>query len=441
METVSRTPPSSPSPQNGVRWVPRRSFSASACSWTFSMATAACTANAVRASALADRDPIGRVSMGQAVGGLADQGGAVGGEQQQAARLGPPGLDGRLQHHRQQLGQVVGRGQGLAEAVHGAGQLVAAGAQGGQLLAQLDPHALEGPGQLAHLAAGADGRRGRVKSPLAMARAWAASSPRGRLTSSRARSRGSLVSGWIDMTTWRPASRPRWVPSVAGTPSSAVRRPMVLATNRRTTGASGPRLVHDGLEGSSPAGSSARATMRSQGIAPCLVTADRRSASPALYANVSNTHPTPSAGSASNSSPNSPHPSSFRPRRLQPSRLRRSRRPRTADRTRPGRRPPNPRGRPWPNSTPSCPSPPRPGPRTPHRPRPLPHRLGRSPRLRPRLLRRPSPRRRLLRYRPPRRRRRRQPPRRSRGLLLRRLPRRLPRPGGRPGPPGPPRRR
>src|SRR5215208_4225431 len=53
------------------------------------------------------------------------------GEQQQAARPGPPGLDGRLQHHRQQLGQVVGRGQGLAEPVHGAGQLteLAAGAE------------------------------------------------------------------------------------------------------------------------------------------------------------------------------------------------------------------------------------------------------------------------------------------------------------------------
>ena len=80
---------------------------------------------------LADRDPLGRVAPGEPVGGLTDQGGAVGREQQQAARLGPPGLDGRLQHHRQQLGQVVGRGEGLAETVHGAGQLadLAAGAE------------------------------------------------------------------------------------------------------------------------------------------------------------------------------------------------------------------------------------------------------------------------------------------------------------------------
>jgi hypothetical protein len=83
-----------------------------------------------------------------------------GGERQQAARLGPPGLDGRLQDHRQQLRQVVGRGEGLAEAVHGAGQLVAAGPKGAQVLAQLDAHALEGPGELTDLAAGADARRG-----------------------------------------------------------------------------------------------------------------------------------------------------------------------------------------------------------------------------------------------------------------------------------------
>jgi hypothetical protein len=45
----------------------------------------------------------------------------------------------------------VSRGEGLAEPVHGAGRLVAAGPQGAQVLAQLDPHALEGPGQLADL--------------------------------------------------------------------------------------------------------------------------------------------------------------------------------------------------------------------------------------------------------------------------------------------------
>jgi hypothetical protein len=114
---------------------------------------------------LADRDPLGRVALAEAVGGLADQGGAVGGEQQQAAGLGPAGLDGRLQHHRQQLGQVVGGGKGLAETVHGPGQLVAAGPQGGQVLAQLDPHALERTGQAADFAAGADPARGRLKSP------------------------------------------------------------------------------------------------------------------------------------------------------------------------------------------------------------------------------------------------------------------------------------
>ena len=109
-----------------------------------------------------------------------------------------------------------------------------------------------------------------------MARAWAASSPRGRLTSlastepsrvasthtttrpsstmasrresipavvgvagmltsSRARSPGCWVSGWTDITTWRPASRPRRMPSVAGTRSSAVRRPMVLAMGTSPT--------------------------------------------------------------------------------------------------------------------------------------------------------------------------------------------------------------
>ncbi len=112
---------------------------------------------------------------------------------------------------------------------------------------------------------------GLAKSPLAIALAWAASSPRGRLTSrartepsrvatrqtttspsstmasrresipavvgvagmltsSRACSPTLEVSGSVDMTTWRPASLPRRVPSAAGTRSSAVRRPIVLAT-------------------------------------------------------------------------------------------------------------------------------------------------------------------------------------------------------------------
>ena len=187
-----------------------------------------------------------------------------------------------------------------------------------------------------------------------------------------------------------------------------------------------------------------------RGIAPCLVTADRRSASPGLYANVSSTHPTPSAGSASNSSPRHSSP---RHSRRHPSRRLSSPLP-THDPDRPGHRPPNPRGRPWPNLTPSRPSPPRPGPPTLHRLRPPDPRL----RLRPlqRLLRRPPPRHRLLRGLPPRRsllrrlRPRRRPglllrrprPRRRPGLLLRRPRRRLPHlhPSGRPGPPGPPRR-
>ena len=112
---------------------------------------------------------------------------------------------------------------------------------------------------------------GLAKSPLAIALAWAASSPRGRLTtlartepsrvairqtttspsstmasrresipavvgvagmltSSRACSPTLEVSGSVAMTTWRPASLPRRVPSAAGTRSSAVRRPIVLAT-------------------------------------------------------------------------------------------------------------------------------------------------------------------------------------------------------------------
>ena len=203
-----------------------------------------------------------------------------------------------------------------------------------------------------------------------------------------------------------------------------------------------------------------------RGIAPCLVTADRRSASPGLYANVSSTHPTPSAGSASNSSPrhSSPRHSSPRHSRRHPSRRFSSPLP-THDPDRPGHRPPNPRGRPWPNLTPSRPSPPRPGPptlhrlrppdprlrlrplrprsrRPVHRLRPLPRRLGRSPPRR-RLLRRPPPRHRLLRGLPPRRSLlRRLRPRRRPGLLLRRPRRRLPHlhPSGRPGPPGPPRR-
>jgi hypothetical protein len=58
--------------------------------------------------ALAERDALGRVALAQPVDGLADQGGAVVGEQQQAAGLGAAGLDRRLQHHRQELGQVVG---------------------------------------------------------------------------------------------------------------------------------------------------------------------------------------------------------------------------------------------------------------------------------------------------------------------------------------------
>jgi len=115
----------------------------------------------------------------------------------------------------------------------------------------------------------ADG--GRAKSPLAMALACSASSPRGRLTtlartdpssvasrqtttspsstmasrresipavvgvagrltSSRACSPTFEVSASVDMTTWRPASLPRRVPLVGGTRSSAVSRPIVLAT-------------------------------------------------------------------------------------------------------------------------------------------------------------------------------------------------------------------
>ena len=221
---------------------------------------------------LADRDPLGRVALGEAVGGLADQGGAVGGEQQQAARLGPPGLDGRLQHHRQQLGQVVGRGEGLAEAVHGAGQLVAAGPQGAQVLAQLDPHALEGPGQLAELAAGADARRGAgevapgdrpgLVGQLAQGPADQPGQDRAeqgghqaddhqpeqhdgqqaRVDPGRRGGRGDadqqprLLADLVGERLGRhrpPGGRPacrRRVPSAAGTRSSAVRRPMVLAT-------------------------------------------------------------------------------------------------------------------------------------------------------------------------------------------------------------------
>jgi hypothetical protein len=192
-----------------------------------------------------------------------------------------------------------------------------------------------------------------------------------------------------------------------------------------------------------------------RGIAPCLVTADRRSASPGLYANVSSTHPTPSAGSASNSSPRHSSP---RHSRRHPSGRLSSPLP-IHDPDRPGRRPPNPRGRPWPNLTPSRPSLHRPRPPDPrlrprplrlrsrrpvHRLRPLPRRLGRSPRpRRRRLLRRLPPRHRLLRGLPPRRSLlRRLRPRRRPGLLLRRPRRRLPHlhPSGRPGPPGPPRR-
>jgi hypothetical protein len=58
--------------------------------------------------ALAERDPFGRVALAQPVDRLADQGGAIVGEQQQAAGLGAAGLDRRLQHDRQELGQVVG---------------------------------------------------------------------------------------------------------------------------------------------------------------------------------------------------------------------------------------------------------------------------------------------------------------------------------------------
>jgi hypothetical protein len=58
--------------------------------------------------ALAERDALGRVALAQPVDGLADQGRAVVGEQQQAAGLGPAGLHRRLQHDREELGQVVG---------------------------------------------------------------------------------------------------------------------------------------------------------------------------------------------------------------------------------------------------------------------------------------------------------------------------------------------
>jgi hypothetical protein len=52
----------------------------------------------------------------------------------------------------------------------------------------------------------------------------------GMLTSRRACSPTLSVSGSVDITTWRPASLPRRVPSATGTRSPTVRRPTVLAT-------------------------------------------------------------------------------------------------------------------------------------------------------------------------------------------------------------------
>jgi hypothetical protein len=56
------------------------------------------------------------------------------------------------------------------------------------------------------------------------------------LTSSRACSPTLEVSASVDMTTWRPASLPRRVPLAGGTRSSAVSRPIVLATGASPTG-------------------------------------------------------------------------------------------------------------------------------------------------------------------------------------------------------------
>jgi hypothetical protein len=84
--------------------------------------------------AVPDRDARRQLTRWQPEGRLALEAAAVGAEQQHAAGAALPRPDGRLQHHGEQPRQVVGGGEGLAEA-------------GGR------------PRQLADLAGGADRRR------------------------------------------------------------------------------------------------------------------------------------------------------------------------------------------------------------------------------------------------------------------------------------------
>jgi hypothetical protein len=208
------------------------------------------------------------------VGGLADQGGPVGGEQQQAARLGPPGLTAASSTTASSLGRSwvddrvsPRRFMDLASSSRLDRRAVRYSPSSTRMRSKARA-------QLTDLAAGADPGRGAAEVPRAMARACSASSPRGRLTSlastepgrvairqtttspsstmasrresipavvgvagmltsSRACSPTSGGEGLDGHDDRRPASLPREVPSPAGTRSTAVRRPMVLATGRR----------------------------------------------------------------------------------------------------------------------------------------------------------------------------------------------------------------
>jgi hypothetical protein len=333
---------------------------------------------------LADRDPLGRLALGEAVGGLADQGGPVGGEQQQAARLGPPGLFGELakgpadqpgQHRAEQGGDqaddhqpqqhdgqvpssagtrstavrrpmVLATGTSPMTRVRSASRVPLASRwsswlsiqmpardrpeqaarrprRGAAALAQVGAVALEhgpaadvprlrrqqhaqgrpphpgqepgvgvaGPAQhpgvgCGHgqevgraLAAQHGPHLGRVPGRHGLEQARVAGQGGHRLVGPldpggerhRGRPTGLLQLG-ADLALGRPGDR---VPAVGGDhrhrqdhDDDEVPRESgsCRVHNRRSTGAGGGRLVHDGLVRSSPAGSSARDTMRSEGV-------------------------------------------------------------------------------------------------------------------------------------------------------------------------------
>jgi hypothetical protein len=178
---------------------------------------------------------------------------------------------------------------------------------------------------------------------------------------STARTRGASPA---DMAASRAGSRAR--PATASWARSARAVRATMAERRASSSSEAyrvrpwsPQSANNGCERPAPGSSWIGRFFADGGIAPCLLTGNPRSGSPAPSANASSTHPTPSAGCTSSSS--------RRPRARPPTP--------NPNPNPPGQRPPSDRGRPWLAETSRPSPPPQPSPRS-RRPRPqLPRRL------------------------------------------------------------------